>query len=188
MSWAGLERYERIVRLGLAKGDALEAAQMRDKAAALLEASARSGILTNAKEEDVTDSSLCLLSTLRYPNANLVEGTLRAIESELRLNDKDGNPTAFFFRYRYKDDFGNPVYPFLVCSFWYIEALSRSGENEKASQLLVEIGKAANHLGLFSEHFDQAKGMQTGNFPQCYSHVGLIHCAFAVSEPWENVL
>lgn len=188
MSWAGLERYERIVRQGLAKGDAKEALQMRNNAAALLEASARGGVLTNAKEEDVTDSSLCLLSTLRYPNTKLVEDTLKAIEKELRVNDSNGDPTAFFFRYRYKDDFGNPAHPFLVCSFWYVEAIAHLGEKEKACKLLTEVTNAANHLGLFSEHFDQKKALQTGNFPQCYSHVGLIHCAFAVSEPWENVL
>ena len=87
-----------------------------------------------------------------------------------------------------KDDFGNPAFPFLVCSFWYIEALSRQGQGAKARQLLEEVCKSANHLGLFSEHYDHIGAKQTGNFPQCYSHVGLIHCAFAVSAPWDDVL
>jgi GH15 family glucan-1,4-alpha-glucosidase len=188
MSWAGLERYERIVRLGLAKGDAAEAATMRDEAAALLEAAAQGDVVTNAKGEDVTDASLCLLSTLRYPNERLVEGTLTAIAGELCARDAFGAPSAFFFRYRYKDDFGNPAYPFLVCSFWYIEAIARQGRRQEARKLLEDVCRSANHLGLFSEHFDHLAGHQTGNFPQCYSHVGLIHCAFAVSEPWDAVL
>jgi len=199
MSWAGLERYERIVRFGLAKGDPVEARAMRDRAEAMLRASARDGVLTNSPVEDVTDSSLCLLSQLRFPDEPMIERTLAAIERELRAA---GVPTSagvssagaeaeaspFFFRYRYKDDFGNPVFPFLVCSFWYIEAIARQGEKHKARAMLQEVCASANHLGLFSEHFDHMHCAQTGNFPQCYSHVGLIHCAFAVSEAWDNVL
>jgi GH15 family glucan-1,4-alpha-glucosidase len=48
--------------------------------------------------------------------------------------------------------------------------------------------RSANHLGLMAEHFDPLSSTQLGNFPQAYSHVGVINAAFAVSEPWDEVL
>jgi len=48
--------------------------------------------------------------------------------------------------------------------------------------------KAASPLGLLAEDFDPAVGRLWGNFPQAYSHVGLIHAAFRVSERWSDVL
>ncbi len=47
---------------------------------------------------------------------------------------------------------------------------------------------AANELGLFSEHYEPIQKKQLGNFPQAYSHVGLINSAFVLSPPWSDIL
>ncbi|TLY39697.1 MAG: hypothetical protein E6K59_11820 [Nitrospirae bacterium] len=76
----------------------------------------------------------------------------------------------------------------MICSFWIAQALARLGRTAEAKEILAGVLTAANGLGLFSEHFLPATQTQCGNFPQAYSHVGLINAAFAVSPPWSEVL
>ena len=81
------------------------------------------------------------------------------------------------YRYRSADDFGIPKTSFIVCSFWMAEALFRVGEVRSAKTLFQDAVLCSNHLGLLSEDFDPLTGELWGNFPQCYSHAGLIHAA-----------
>ena len=66
---------------------------------------------------------------------------------------------------------------FTLLSFWLIGNLLYTGRTEKAAQYFEQVMSHANHLGLFSEMIDPATGALLGNFPQAYSHVGLIHTA-----------
>jgi GH15 family glucan-1,4-alpha-glucosidase len=87
---------------------------------------------------------------------------------------------GFLFRYRRHDDFGRPQSAFGCCSFWWAEAEAELGRVHRSAEL-VQIGmEAGNHLGLFSEHFDPAAKVQLGNFPQTYSHAGLIQAVVAI--------
>ncbi len=101
---------------------------------------------------------------------------LRAIEKELHVKD------GLLHRYRHEDDFGFQEVGFLVCSFWHVEALVSLGLIEEAQSILDKLIKTQNHLGLMSEDVDTSNGSQWGNFPQTYSHVGLINCAFALDK------
>jgi len=66
--------------------------------------------------------------------------------------------------------------------------LAATGRKEEGRLVLEKIRESANGLGLFSEHFDPDGRRQLGNFPQAYSHVGMIQAAFAVSPPWSDIL
>ena len=66
---------------------------------------------------------------------------------------------------------------FTLLSFWLIGNLLYTGRVEKAAEYFEQIMSHANHLGLFSEMIDPRTGALLGNFPQAYSHVGLIHTA-----------
>ena len=68
---------------------------------------------------------------------------------------------------------------FLIAAFWYIECLSRGGQLEKANHYFEKLIGYGNHLGLFSEEADLA-GVQLGNFPQAFTHLGLISTAFSL--------
>jgi GH15 family glucan-1,4-alpha-glucosidase len=76
----------------------------------------------------------------------------------------------------------------VICSFWVAHALARLGRIAQARQVLSGVMSGSNGLGLFSEHFIPATQTQSGNFPQAYSHVGLINAAFAASPSWNEVL
>lgn len=92
------------------------------------------------------------------------------------------------YRYRSQDDFGAPSHPFVVCSYWYIDALAAIGRIEEAREHFEEMLRLRNPLGLMSEHVDRNTRELWGNFPQTYSHVGLINCAMRLSRAWEEIV
>ena len=83
-------------------------------------------------------------------------------------------------RYIHEDDFGSPSSTFTICSFWWIEALALSGQLEEAIEMFETVVGHANPMGLFSEDIDAASGELLGNFPQAYTHVGLINAAMTI--------
>jgi GH15 family glucan-1,4-alpha-glucosidase len=91
-------------------------------------------------------------------------------------------------RYSLDDGFGKPTVAFVICTFWLIEALAATGRREEAAAVMERIHVALSPLGLLSEDFDPSQSRMWGNFPQTYSHVGLIHAAFAASPSWTDVL
>ncbi len=84
-------------------------------------------------------------------------------------------------RYKHHDGIGNTHATFTVCGFWQVEALARLGFIEEAEQAFEQMLQYSNHVGLFSEDLHPETGAQLGNFPQTYSHVGVINSAFAIS-------
>jgi GH15 family glucan-1,4-alpha-glucosidase len=66
---------------------------------------------------------------------------------------------------------------FLLCSFWYVDNLALQGRHDEARQMFQRLLEARNDLGLFSECYDVDLGRMLGNFPQAFSHVGLVNTA-----------
>jgi GH15 family glucan-1,4-alpha-glucosidase len=127
------------------------------------------------------DASLLLLHELGFidPQDDRFRGTVTAIEKELRRG-------KYLLRYANADDFGKPQNSFIICTFWYIEALAALGRGEEARGLFENMLGHRNHLGLLSEDIDPKSGELWGNFPQTYSMVGLIHAAMRLSQTWEE--
>ena len=71
---------------------------------------------------------------------------------------------------------------FVICSFWLVSALAQAGEIERAEQLFDQLAGYANDLGLLAEEIDTATGEQLGNFPQAFSHIGLITAAYEIDK------
>ncbi|MEW6687996.1 MAG: glycoside hydrolase family 15 protein, partial [Pseudomonadota bacterium] len=130
---------------------------------------------------DALDASLLLLAELGLLRADdpRFASTVRAVERELRRGD-------FVYRYSEPDDFGAPANAFIVCTFWYIDAIAALGRREEARALFEATLGRRNRLGLLSEHIDPASGELWGNFPQTYSMVGLINSATRLSLPWDQ--
>jgi alpha,alpha-trehalase len=89
---------------------------------------------------------------------------------------------GLMMRYRNPDDFGLPTSAFTICSFWLAEALALVGRLDDAVVMFERVARYENPLGLFSEDIDPATGALLGNFPQAYTHVGLIHAAITIGE------
>lgn len=120
---------------------------------------------------DHYDATGFLLITMNY----LDSADPRTHQYFKKLKSELISTEGMVYRYRKPDDFGETHATFLICTYWYIEALICLGYLDEAQVSLQNIIKHANHLGLLSEDVSSEDGGQWGNFPQTYSHVGLIN-------------
>jgi GH15 family glucan-1,4-alpha-glucosidase len=184
MCWAGCDRLARIAaRLGLPERERtwrLEAARIHHGICARAW-NANSGSFVSTFEGDTLDASLLQLADLGFiaPGDPRFRSTVEAI-GRLLIRD------SFVFRYMNPDDFGAPENAFLVCTFWYINALAAIGREREARALFEQVLARRNRHGLLAEHIDPRTGEQWGNFVQTYSMVGIIRCALKLSQPWEE--
>jgi GH15 family glucan-1,4-alpha-glucosidase len=74
---------------------------------------------------------------------------------------------------------------FLLCSFWLVENLAKQGELEKASELYASLCARASSIGLLPEQIDPSSGEFSGNFPQAFSHIGVIAAGVTLARALE---
>ncbi|CAM5253127.1 glycoside hydrolase family 15 protein [Streptomyces fumanus] len=124
------------------------------------------------------DAALLLIPRVGFlpPDDPRVLGTIDAVEKELL---QDG------LLHRYSTRAGADGLPggegtFLVCSFWLADALHLAGRTAEARDLFERLLALTNDVGLLAEEYDPAAGRQLGNFPQAFSHIGLVHTALAL--------
>jgi GH15 family glucan-1,4-alpha-glucosidase len=171
-------------RIGLALGDEhlkAHAEALEARAEKLIEERAwieDRGFYGDSLTSPNEDAALLMMINLGYLTRDNPKAVrhLRALQERLLI---DGH---LMHRYLHHDGLGDDHgATFTVCGFWNVEALARLGFKEEAEAAFKRMLSYANHVGLFSEDLDPKTGMQLGNFPQTYSHVGIINCAFAIS-------
>jgi alpha,alpha-trehalase len=95
------------------------------------------------------------------------------------------------FVYRYVadgvDGLSGEEATFAICSFWLVECLARAGEGERARELFEGLLGFCNDVGLLAEEIDPHSGELIGNFPQAFSHLGLIQAAIALDMPEHSI-
>ncbi len=127
------------------------------------------------------DAALLQAITLRFfsPEDPRAGATVDAIRRDLGHN-------GWLRRYRTNDGLGIPSVAFTLCTLWLVEALARLGREAEARTMLEQVRRIHSPLGLLSEDLRADDGTMWGNFPQAYSHVGMIHAAFAVAPRWSE--
>ncbi|ADR22452.1 glucoamylase [Marivirga tractuosa] len=130
-----------------------------------------------AEGVDRMDASTLQLIMMNYipHDSQKAKDHLKALEEDLRVGK------GLFYRYKHADDFGEPETTFLICAFWYVEALACVGRTEEAMEAFEELVGYSNHVGLLSEDVKSSDGSMWGNFPQAYSHVGLVNAAYRIN-------
>ena len=187
MCWAGLDRAYRIQQAGFLRELTIDLAAARTRAANALLRAMKDKALRNGPKDDSYDASLAQLAIVGFPDREVCDTTVSQIKQALALR-QEGRETGFFYRYLRQDDFGKPQASFVICSFWVVQALAKLGRLPEAKHIMNQCLAGANSVGLVAEHFVPETRTQLGNFPQAYSHVGLINAAFAISPPWSDVL
>lgn len=177
--WAGCMAAAKMART-IGNADLEQRAlALRDRAAAHIEScyNEERQVYTHAAGSDHLDASTLQLIMMGYldPASERARKHLEALEKDLKT------PKGLFYRYLHADDFGKPKATFLVCAFWYVEALACVGRIEEAQEEFTKLLQYSNHLMLFSEDVDEESGSQWGNFPQAYSHVGLMNAAYRIA-------
>lgn len=177
--WAGSSA---AYKIGKVIGDKMlvgRAKKLMDSASRYIEGcyDAERQVYTNAVGSPHLDASTLQLIMMHYldPTSERAKNHLVALEDKLKT------PEGLFYRYLHADDFGKPKSTFLICAFWYVEALACVGRVEEAIDTFERLLAYANPLMLFSEDVDETNGSQWGNFPQAYSHVGLMNAAYRIA-------
>jgi len=166
--WAAVDRAIRLF------GDQDDWVALRDRILNETHARGRSadgGHFCQAFSGTDSDASLLLLLAIGFPaGEQLLRGTLEAVEKELRKGE-------FVWRYLGEDGLEGKESPFLVCSFWLVDALLFANRSDDAKALFDTLLKRANDVGLYAEEMDEQTGAFLGNFPQALTHIGLIGSA-----------
>jgi GH15 family glucan-1,4-alpha-glucosidase len=180
MCWVALDRLVRLHDEGHVRIARDRFAATRDEIRREVEEhgfSPRLGGYVSEFDGDDVDASLLLLSRYGYVagDSPRMRGTLAAVLARLGRNG---------LLYRYANDDGLPPGEgaFGICSFWAVHALAQAGDVARATAVLEHLLGYANDVGLYAEEIDPETGAALGNFPQAFTHVGLIDAALSLEE------
>jgi GH15 family glucan-1,4-alpha-glucosidase len=181
MCWVALDRMVRLARKYGRPADLDRWIDQRDRIYNQIMArgwNPRRRAFTQHDQTEMLDASLLMMPLVGFvaPSDPMWLSTLDAMDSEL-VSD------SLVYRY---DPSGSPdglrghEGTFSICTFWYVDALARSGRLEQARQTLEKMFTYANHLGLYAEEIGLT-GEQLGNFPQAFTHLSLINAAVTLN-------
>lgn len=133
---------------------------------------------TQAYGSDVIDATSLLIPIYKFlPFGDpRIQGTLSAVLEKLTTK----NGLVYRYEERTEDGLKGQEGAFLLCSFWLIDVLAYSGRIEEAKNLLFKMLDYASPTGLLAEEVDPKTGDALGNYPQAYSHIGLINSALYI--------
>lgn len=122
-------------------------------------------------DSEALDSSCLMIPIMGFLpfDDSRVQGTINAVLQHLSTNDN------MVYRYKTEDGLRGEEGTFLLCTFWLIKALALSGRIKEAEKILDNLLKFVSPTGLLSEEVDRKNGELLGNFPQAFSHIGLIN-------------
>jgi GH15 family glucan-1,4-alpha-glucosidase len=175
MVWAALDRALKLADRGVIDGDTERWKRIRAQVRAdLLDRGFDAGLgaFKQSYERAVPDASNLLIPMLELlPFSDpRVTGTIDVVMERLCEND-------LVYRYLSDDGVAGGEGAFVFCTFWLVDVLALSGRIDEARRIFEGLAARANHVGLYSEQIDPATGAFLGNFPQAFSHIGLINSA-----------
>jgi GH15 family glucan-1,4-alpha-glucosidase len=188
MAWVALDRVVRIAELDGREGALDEWRANRDELRELIE---REGVdpESGAFLQSFGDGGKLDASNLMIPIVGFVEHTDPRARATAERIAAELSADGFVYRYVTDgvDGLSGDEATFAICSFWLVECLARAGEAERARELFERLLGFCNDVGLLAEEIDPHSGELIGNFPQAFSHLGLIQAAIALDLPEESI-
>jgi alpha,alpha-trehalase len=133
---------------------------------------------TQSFGSDDLDASSLMLPLVGFLPADDPRVLATIDATEQHLTDDRG----LVYRYRSADSLEGEEGTFLLCTFWLAQALARAGQPARARTVFERAAAFVNDVGLLAEEVDPVNGELLGNFPQAFSHIGLVNAAWAISE------
>ena len=184
MCWVACDRLARIAnKLGLADR-ARHWRSQADKIRHRILAEAwneRRGAIAGALGGYELDASVLLL-----PELGLLGASDPRFIQTCNAIGKDLNRNGYIMRYTAEDDFGAPETAFLVCQFWYIDALVALGRQSEARDIFADLLQRRNSFGILSEDIHPHTGQLWGNLPQTYTMAGIVNTGRLLSRRWQD--
>ena len=184
MAWVAMDRVIKLAKRMAVDSDRLEHwTEVRDRIRQRIETEgidkSTGAFVQSFGSTDVDASSLVFPLVGFLPARDIrVEATRERVEREL----SSGIGTGLLYRYRNRQDsFESMEGTFAICSFWLVENLVYAGQVARGRELFEHLLGYLNDVGLMAEQIDAGSGEQLGNFPQAFSHVGLINAALLLS-------
>jgi GH15 family glucan-1,4-alpha-glucosidase len=188
MAWVALDRAVRIADLDGREGALDLWRANRDELRELIE---REGVHTESGAflQSFGDSGKLDASNLMIPIVGFVSHDDPRARATFERTIAELSADGFVYRYVTDgvDGLAGEEATFAICSFWLVECLARAGEAERARELFERLLGFCNDVGLLAEEIDPHSGELIGNFPQAFSHVGLIQAAIALDLPQESM-
>jgi GH15 family glucan-1,4-alpha-glucosidase len=188
MAWVALDRVVRIAELDGREGALHEWRANRDELRGLIE---RDGVDagSGAFLQSFGDGGKLDASNLLIPIVGFVAHDDPRARTTLERTISELSADGFVYRYVTDgvDGLSGDEATFAICSFWLVECLARAGETHRARNLFERLLGFCNDVGLLAEEIDPHSGELIGNFPQAFSHVGLIQAAIALEAPEESM-
>jgi len=122
------------------------------------------------------DASALRMSILEF----LPPDDERIVNSIETIRDKLATEEGLVYRYFGDDGVPGHENPFVLCSFWLVQSLLLAERDEEAEEVYENVMEYASPLGLFAEEIEPETGEHRGNFPQAFSHIGLVQCALSL--------
>jgi len=119
-------------------------------------------------------------ATLQVPLLGFLPGDDPRVLATIDAIDRELGVDGHIYRYRSDDGLAGEEGTFVFCTLWMASALAKSGQVERAKERLEMVLSHANDLGLLAEEIHPQSGEQLGNFPQAFSHVGIIAAALNI--------
>jgi GH15 family glucan-1,4-alpha-glucosidase len=138
----------------------------------------RAQAFAQAFGSDDLDASNLMMPLVGFLPANDPRILATIDATAARLTDERG----LVYRYRSHDGLEGEEGTFLLCTFWLAQAMALAGQPARARQVFDRAAAFVNDVGLLSEEVDPNTGELLGNFPQAFSHIGLVNAAWAISQ------
>jgi GH15 family glucan-1,4-alpha-glucosidase len=178
MSWVAVDR---AAKIATAFGENRTAARWQEQAELMHETILRRGYddglgaFIQAFDRPTIDAS-----ALRIPMTGFLPFDDPRVQSTVAVIEKRLAKGPFVYRYNNVGSQHGPEGSFLLCSFWLVECLARGGQPDRAVRNFRQLLKAAGPLRLFAEEFDPARRVPLGNYPQAFTHIGVLRAALAI--------
>jgi GH15 family glucan-1,4-alpha-glucosidase len=179
MVWMALDRALKLARTGIISGNTKAwsdtCAQIREE---VLSRGFDPGLgaFKQSYERSVLDAS-----NLLFPLQEFLPFEDPRVQSTIDLTLRDLTEKGLVYRYKTDDGVAGGEGAFGLCTFWLVDALALSDRMDEACEIFEGMLGRANHLGLYSEQIDPATGAFLGNFPQAFTHLGLINSALYIA-------